>query len=227
VLDWAKVKSYREGENPARWRGHLDHLLPARNKLRGVKHHAALPYAELPAFLWRLREPDDVEAHALELLILTAARADEVVGADWAEIIAERAGWTWLIPGPRMKGRRPHRVALSTAARAILEKTPGERRHGRIFPEVSGHMLWKRLRTLTEAATVHGFRSSFRDWAAEQTNFPREVAELALAHRVGEKVERAYQRSDLLQKRRQLAEAWARYCNSVSRQPAEVVPIQA
>jgi len=227
VLDWARVKKYREGENPARWRGHLDHLLPARRKLRQVKHHAALPYAELPGFLRRLRACDDVEARALEFLILTTARANEVVGADWNEIEADRNGWTWIVPPERMKTRRPHRVALAAAARSILEKTPYEHRHGPIFPEVSGHTVWKRVRALTDTATVHGFRSSFRDWAAEQTNFSREVAELALAHHVGEGVERAYQRSDLLQKRRQLAEAWARYCTSVPRKAAEVTPIRA
>jgi integrase len=201
--------------------------LPARRKLRQVKHHAALPYAELPGFLRRLRACDDVEARALEFLILTTARANEVVGADWNEIEGDRNGWTWIVPPERMKTRRPHRVALAAAARSILEKTPYEHRHGPIFPEVSGHTVWKRVRALTDTATVHGFRSSFRDWAAEQTNFSREVAELALAHHVGEGVERAYQRSDLLQKRRQLAEAWARYCTSVPRKAAEVTPIRA
>src|SRR5262249_37396296 len=164
-----------------------------------------------------------------EFLILTAARSNEVVGADWNEIeTTNRDGWTWLVPAERMKGRRQHRVALAAAARAILEKMPHERRHGPIFAEVSGHMLWKRVRALTDAATVHGFRSSFRAWAAEQTNFPREIGELALAHRVGDEIERAYQRSDLLQKRRQLAEAWARHCTSGPREAAQVVtPIHA
>jgi integrase len=229
VLDWAKVKSYREGENPARWRGHLDHLLPARNKLRGVKHHAALPYAELPAFLWRLREPDDVEAHALEFLILTAARANEVVGATWEEVDrADRDGWTWIVPPERMKARREHRVALSSAAQAVLEKTPRDRRHGLIFPAVSGHVLWKRVRALTDAATVHGFRATFKTWASEQTNFAREIVELALAHRgVGDDVERAYLHSDLLHKRRQLADAWEKYCTGAPVGAAQVTPIRA
>jgi integrase len=228
VLDWATVKNYREGENPARWRGHLKHLLPARRKRERVRHHAALAYAELPDFLRRLREGGDTEAHALEFLILTVARANEIVTADWREISEDdRTGWTWIVPPEKIKARRPHRVALAAAARAILERTPRERRHGRIFPGVSGHMLWKRCRALTEAATVHGMRSTFRDWAAEQTNFPREVAELALAHRVADETERAYQRSDLLAKRRQLSEAWARYCASPPRQPAAVTPIRA
>jgi integrase len=228
VLDWAKVKNYREGENPARWRGHLNHLLPARRKRQRARHHPALPYAELPDFLKRLREGGDTEARALEFLILTAARANEIVTADWREISEnDGTGWTWIVPPEKIKARRPHRVALAAAARAILERTPRERRHGRVFPDVSGHMLWKRCRALTATATVHGMRSSFRDWAAEQTNFPREVAELALAHRVADEVEAAYQRSDLLAKRRQLSEAWARYCNNAPRQPAEVTPIRA
>jgi integrase len=214
VLDWARVHGYREGENPARWRGHLDHLLPSRKKLARVRHHAALPYRDVPAFMRKLRQHDDVEARALEFLILTAARAGEVVGADWNEIDQDdRDGWTWIIPPERMKARREHRVPLSRAARAVLEKTLSERR-GPLFPAVSGHMLWKFLRVLTPAATVHGFRSSFRDWAAEATNFSREVAELALAHRVGDDVERAYRRGDLLAKRRQLADAWGRHCAS-------------
>jgi integrase len=227
VLDWAKARGFRAGENPARWRGHLSNLLPSRSKVRAVKHHAALPYTEIGAFMAELRGREGAAANALEFLILTAARANEVAAADWREIKTDRNGWTWVVPPERIKARRPHRVALAAAARAILERTPRERRHGPIFPGVSGHMLWKRCRALTETATVHGFRSSFRDWAAEQTNFPREVAELALAHRVADEVEAAYQRSDLLAKRRQLAEAWARYCTSAPRQPAEVTPIQA
>jgi integrase len=227
VLDWAKVKNYREGENPARWRGHLKHLLPARRKRERVRHHPALAYTELPAFLRRLREGDDTEAHALEFLILTAARANEIVTADWREIRSDRDGWTWVVPPEKIKARREHRVALAAAACAILERTPHERRHGLIFPGVSGHMLWKRCRALTGTATVHGMRSAFRDWAAECTSFPREVAELALAHRVADEVESAYQRSDLLAKRRQLSEAWARYCTSPPRRPAEVTPIRA
>ena len=227
VLDWARVNGYRDSENPARWRGHLDHLLPARKKLARVKHHAALPYRDVPAFLQRLRERDDVEARALEFLILTAGRSNEIVGASWGEVSQDdRDGWTWVVPAERMKARREHRVPLSKAARAVLEKTPPERRHGLIFPAVSSHMLWKYLRALTDTVTVHGFRSSFRDWAAERTNFAREIAELALAHRVGDDIERAYRRTDLLQKRRQLGEAWARYCTSVPGKAAEVTPIR-
>jgi integrase len=227
VLDWAKVHGYRDGENPARWRGHLSSLLPARKKLARVKHHAALPYREMPEFMRELRRRDDIKARMLEFLILTAARAGEVVGADWSEIEQDRDGWTWIVPAERMKARREHRVPLAKAARAVLEQTPQEHRHGPIFPAVSGHMLWKFLRELTADTTVHGFRSAFRDWTAEQTNFAREVAELALAHRVGDDVEAAYRRGDLLRKRRQLADAWAKYCASVPAKAAEVTPIRA
>ena len=143
VLDWARVRGYREGENPARWRGHLDHLLPARKKLARVKHHAALPYRELPAFMPRLRERDEVEARGLEFVIVTAARAGEAVAADWSEIDSGRTGWTWIVPPERMKARREHRVPLSKAARAVLERTPTRAPAGPSFPmrrrAASGH----------------------------------------------------------------------------------------
>src|SRR5262245_8476067 len=193
VLDWARVHGYRSGENPARWKGHLDNLLPGRKKRERVQHLAALPYRDVPAFMRRLRRHDEIEAAALEFVILTCARANEAAGADWSEIEqADREGWTWTVPPARIKGRREHRVPISKAARAVLERTPHEERRGRIFPGVSGHMLWTFLRTLEGTATVHGFRSSFRDWAAEQTNFAREAAEIALAHRVGDATEAAY-----------------------------------
>ena len=137
MLDWARVRGYRGGENPARWRGHLDHLLPARKKLARVKHHAALPYRELPALMRRLRERDDVEARALEFVILTAARAGEAVAADWSEIDWADGG-TWIVPAERMKARREHRVPLSKAARAVLERTSRERRQGTSFPMLHG-----------------------------------------------------------------------------------------
>jgi integrase len=225
VLDWARVLNYRGGENPARWKGHLKNLLPTRKKRERARHHPALPYRDVPAFMLRLRRHDEIEAPALEYIILTCARASEVAGADWSEIEqTDLDGWTWIVPPGRIKGRREHRVPLSNAARAVLERTPRGERHGRIFPGITGHMVWKFLRALEGSATVHGFRSSFRDWAAEQTNFAREAAEIALAHRVGDETEEAYRRGDLLRKRRQLMEAWARYCES---QPAEgkVVPI--
>jgi integrase len=227
VLDWARVHGYRTGENPARWRAHLANVLPARKQVARVQHFAALLYRDIPAFARKLRERDDVEARALQFLLLTAARAGEVCGADWSEIDQYgREGWTWGIAGARMKSRREHRVPLSKAARVVLERTPPDRRHGPIFPNPAGRgrtvtviALWRLTQDLTDgAATTHGLRSSFRDWAGEATAFPREVAEMALAHRVGDDTEQAYLRGDLLRKRRQLMEAWARHCASV---PAE------
>jgi integrase len=170
----------------------------------------------------KLHAREDAEARALEFVILTAARAGEAVGADWDEISIEAGGtWTWTAPAARMKMRRPHRVPLSKAARAVLEQTPSDRRQGLIFPAVTVHKLWKFLRALTADATVHGLRSSFRDWAAEQTSSAREIAEMALAHRVGDDTEEAYRRTDLLKKRRALMEAWARHCTSA---PAKTPP---
>ena len=169
VLDWARVHGYRSGENPARWKGHLDNLLPSRQKRERVRHHAALPYRNVPAFMRWLRQHDENEAAALEYIILTCARANEVAGADWSEIEQTDCDrWTWIVPPARIKGRRQHRVPLSKAARAVLERTPREERQGRIFPGISGHMVWMFLRRLEGTATVHGFRSSFRDWAAEK-----------------------------------------------------------
>jgi integrase len=226
VLEWARVHGYRgDGANPARWRGHLDHLLPDRKRLARVKHHAALPYRDAPAFMGKLLERDDIEARALAFVLLTAARAGEVCGADWREI--DLAHRLWSIPAERMKGRREHRVPLSAAASTLLEQTPPDHRRGYVFPSatrpgkpVTVIALWRLAQEVTDAATtVHGLRSTFRDWAAEQTNFPREVAEMALAHVVGDEAELAYRRSDLLRKRQALMEAWASYCTGT---PAQV-----
>lgn len=220
VLDAAKAKGFRSGENPARWRGHLDHLLPKRQKLtRG--HHAALPYAEVPAFVANLRAREGVAAMALEFAILTAARSGEVRGATWAEIDFEAKVWT--VPAKRMKAAREHRVPLSARALEILEtmrafadpKRPGG---GYLFPgpsvgkplsDAAFSALLDRMKVET---TAHGFRSSFRDWAGEVSTFPREVAEAALAHVVGDETERAYRRGDALAKRRKLMDAWAGFC---------------
>ena len=192
ILDWAKVRGYRAGENPARWRGHLDKLLPARSKVRRVEHHAALPYAELPGFLVSLREQEGIAARALEFAILTAARTGEVIGARWSEIdLLEK---TWTVPAARMKAGREHRVPLSARALAILEEMQPHRHaeDGFVFPgaklgrplsNMAFLMLLRRMGR--DDLTAHGFRSSFRDWAAERTNFPSEVAEMALAHTVG------------------------------------------
>jgi integrase len=207
VLDWATTRGYRSGENPARWRGHLENLLPAKRKVRRVEHLAALHYAEISAFMAELRAQESVAARALEFAILTAARTGEVTGARWSEIDVE--GRLWTIPAERMKAGREHRVPLSEAARAILAGL--ERKGSRIFP-ISADTMLDLLSKMRPGVTVHGFRSTFRTWAIEQTSTPREVAEMALAHAVGTAVEQAYQRSDLFEKRRQLAEAWARFC---------------
>jgi integrase len=231
VLDWATARGYRQGDNPARWRGHLDALLPAKTKVRRVEHHAALPYARLPAFMTELRQQEGVGARALEFAILTAGRTKEVIGAPWSEIDLERRLWT--IPAERMKGHREHKVPLSAPALAVLEAMRDVREGDFVFPggkaerPLSNMAFLMLLRRMGRGdLTAHGFRSTFSDWCAEQTNFPSEVREMALAHTVGDKVEAAYRRGDLFEKRRQLAEAWARYCTAPA-MTAEVVAIGA
>jgi integrase len=231
VLDWAKVRGYRTGENPARWRGHLDKLLPARGKVRKARHHAALPYGELPAFMARLREQDSTAARALEFLILTAARLQQACAAGWEEIsFPER---TWTIPGARMKSGRDHRVPLCRRAMAILERQRKDHSDGvYVFPRPGGRfslatrLVWATCKRVEPGVTVHGFRSTFRDWAAERTTHPREIAELALAHSIGTEVERAYLRSDLLARRQKLQEAWGRFCISTPTGSGSVVPLR-
>jgi integrase len=216
VLDAAKAKGFREGENPARWRGHLDHLLPRPSKLaRG--HHAAMPYDNVAAFIAELRKREATSALALELCILTAARSGEILGMRWPEIDLEKKIWT--VPADRMKAGREHRVPLSSRAVAILrllEKLKagdfvfaGQARH-KSLSNMAMEMVLRRMKV--EDATVHGFRSSFRDWAGNVSNFPREITETALAHVIGDKAEQAYRRSDALEKRRKLMDAWAAYC---------------
>jgi integrase len=220
ILDWATARGYRKRENPARWRGHLENLLPRRSKVRRVEHHAALPYGEIGTFIAELRQQNGISARALEFTILTAARTGEVIGARWDELnIAERL---WTIPAARMKAGREHRVPLSEAAIAILEELQALRSGDFVFSgnrsgglPISDMAMAMTLRRMGRGSlTVHGFRSSFRDWAAERTNFPREVAEMALAHTVSDRVEAAYRRGDLFEKRRQLLAAWARYCTT-------------
>jgi integrase len=219
VLDWARVHGYRSGENPARWKGHLDHILPARSKLAKTKHHAALPYTEVGAFLEVLRECTDLSARALELAILTATRTNEVIGARWDEV--DFTAMTWTIPAERMKGRKEHRVPLSAPAVALLERLHESRIGEFVFPgskpgrALSRMALPMLLRRLGRGdITVHGFRSTFRDWAGEVTSFPNHVVEMALAHAVPSAVEKAYRRGDLLAKRQQLMEAWAQFCSA-------------
>jgi integrase len=226
ILDWARVAGYREGENPARWRGHLDKLLPARGKVRSVQHHAALPYSELPAFMAELRERDGISARALEWTILTAVRTGEALGARWSEIDHD----TWTVPRNRMKGGRDHRVPLPARVLEILSSVPRESGSDFIFAgarqgaPLSNMAMIELLRGMRPGLTVHGMRSSFRDWAAEKTNYPNHVVEMALAHVVGDKVEAAYRRGDLFDKRRKLMEAWAEYCGRM--QAGKVVPIR-
>jgi integrase len=219
VLDWATVRGYRHGDNPARWRGHLDKLLPARSKVRKTEHHSALAYADLPAFLAKLREQDGVAARALEFTILTAARTSEALGATNGEI--DRKEKIWTVPGERMKAGKEHRVPLPDRALAVLDQINrlGGDKGDFVFP---GGRLGKPLSNMAMLAvlqrmgradlTVHGFRSTFRDWAAERTNFPNEVVEMALAHAVVDKTEAAYRRGDLLEKRGRLMAAWAAFC---------------
>jgi integrase len=195
VLDWATARGYRTGDNPARWRGHLENMLPKKSKVQRVEHHAALPYAEIGSFMVELRQQEGVAARALEFAILTAARTGEVIGARWQEIDFQARLWT--VPGNRMKAGREHRVPLSAAAMALLT---GLKREGdRVFPISNVAMLTLLRRMGRGELTVHGFRSAFSDWCAEQTNFPSEVREMALAHAVGDKVEAAYRRGDLFQ----------------------------
>jgi integrase len=215
VLDAAKARGHRTGENPARWRGHLDHLLPPRQRLtRG--HHAAMPYLEVPRFVTELRRREAVAACALEFLILTATRSGEVIGARWQECDLEKGVWT--IPAARMKAGRQHRVPLTARAIEILKLMRSIRVGEYVFPSreptkpLSSMVLEMLLRRMgQDAITVHGFRSSFRDWAGETTSFPRETAEAALAHTVGDQTERAYRRGDALEKRRKLMEHWASF----------------
>jgi integrase len=216
ILDWATVRGYRQGENPARWRGHLDKLLPSRSKVRKTKHHSALPYAELPAFLTNLREQEGIAARALEFTILTVGRTGEVIGARLSEFNIREKLWT--VPADRMKSGKEHRVPLSDRA---LELIPNQTaaddqfvfRGGRAGQPLSNMAMLKLLERMgRDDLTVHGFRSTFRDWASERTNFANEVIEMALAHTIDSKTEAAYRRGDLFEKRRRLAQQWATFC---------------
>lgn len=230
VLDWATVRGYRKGENPARWKGHLDKVLAAPKKVQKVEHHAALPVDEIGAFMRDLREREGIAARALEVLILTAARSGEVRGMTWGEINLDEA--VWIVPAERMKAKREHRVPLSSRVIEVLRSLPvvaGElvfpgMREGSPLSDMTVTAVLKRMGRAD--LTAHGFRSSFRDWAAERTNYPREVAEMALAHTIGDKVEAAYRRGDLFEKRRRMMEDWSRFCDTVQTTGA-VVPIRA
>ncbi len=223
VLNWAKVRGYREGENPARWRGHFDNLLPAKGKVRAVKHHAALPYEQISPFMQQLQKRDGIAARALEFAILTAARTSEVIGARWIEI--DLGAKVWTVPASRMKAGREHRVPLSARAMVILDGIGQVEADCFVFaggnvdcPLSNMAMLAVLRRMEREDLTVHGFRSTFRDWAAERTNLSSEVAEAALAHVIGDKTEAAYRRGDLFEKRRRLMTMWATFCATPKQQ---------
>ncbi len=234
VLDAEKARGSRTGENPARWRGHLENLLQARTKVKRVQHHPALPYGEMGAFMADLRKQEGISALALQFLILTAARTSEVIGARWGEFDFSES--TWIIPGSRIKAQREHRVPLSAPTILILEEMkklagkvqtsgyvfPG-RRKGKHLSNMALLALLKRMKR--DDLTAHGFRSTFRDWAAECTGYPNEVAEMALAHVVKDRTEAAYRRGDLFEKRRRLMADWAKYCDTVA--TGEVVPMRA
>jgi integrase len=229
ILSWATVSEFRSGDNPARWTGHLKELLPSCRQLRATVHHPALPYREIGAFMALVRAQDGVIARAFEFLVLTAARRAEVLGARWTEFDLDQRIWTR--PGGRMKGGVPHRVPLSSRALAIVQEMWSLRQNEFVFPGQRGALnpsnFFKFLKGLgRNDVTSHGFRSTFRDWAGEQTNFPREVCEDALAHRVGGPVEEAYRRGDFLEKRRRLMEAWAGFCERPAAS-GEIVPIRS
>lgn len=229
ILDWSRVRGYRTGENPARWKGHLDMVLPTPGKVQTVEHHPALPFDELAAFMELLQKQEGQGARALEFAILTAARSGEVRGATWEEINIDDA--TWTVPASRMKAKREHRVALNEQAIAILNATPEDKRTGLVFPNTKGAKLsdmtltavLKRMKR--SDITAHGFRSTFRDWCSERTNYPRDVAEMALAHTIGDKVEAAYRRGDLFEKRRRLMREWGKFATTVL-PAAKVTPIK-
>lgn len=232
VLDWATAHGYRSGDNPARWRGHLDKLFPKRSKVQKVKHHDAMPYSELSEFFAALSKRNTISAKALAFTILTAARSGETRGAALGEINSD--GTIWTVPGERTKSGREHRVPLSNQALALLRSLNylGDDDSEVLFPGPRGKPLsdtamrkYLQQDMSRPGLTVHGFRSTFRDWAAECTNFPREIAEAALAHVLRDKTEAAYQRGDMLERRRMLMEAWAKFCTSGAGSSRKVLPL--
>ena len=232
ILDWAKVQGYRTGDNPAAWRGHLSEALPTPSKVADAGHHAALPWAEIGAFMVALRAAQGAGARAMELIILTATRTSEVLNAKWAEFDLD-AG-LWVIPKERMKGFREHRVPLSAAALAVLEKAKVELTGGEFVFTGSKRAALSNMTCLATLKrmgrsdlTVHGFRSTFRDWVSESTSYPRDVVEAALAHVRGDKTEAAYFRSDLFDKRRRMMAEWATFVERVEVPADNVVAMRA
>ena len=214
ILDWAKVKGLRSGENPAAWKGHLDHMLPAPTRLKKVEHLTAVPVREMPDFMIKLRQAAGTAAQALEFLILTAARSGEVRGITWQEVSLEDA--LWVVPAERMKMKREHRVPLSDRAVAILKSQPRIDENPLVFPAPRGSQMSDAtmsavLKRMGIDATVHGFRSSFRDWCGDYTNYPRDLAEQCLAHGADDPVEAAYRRGDALERRREIMNEWSKF----------------
>lgn len=212
VLDWATVRGYREGENPARWKGRLDKLLPAPGKIQKTVHRKALTIDAVPQFMRDLHDKEGIAARALEFVVLTAARSGEVRGATWSEIDLDAA--VWVVPGDRMKAGREHRVPLCTQAVELLKKMPRFVGNEHVFPSPRGKVLSDMallavMRRMEVDAVPHGFRSTFRDWVGERTDYPRELAEQALAHTLESKVEAAYRRGDALEKRRTMMQEWS------------------
>jgi integrase len=227
VLDWATTRQYRDGLNPARWQGHLDTLLPAPGKVTKVEHHPAVAVGDAGAFMARLRQQAGMGARALEFVILTATRSGEVRGATWGEF--DLAAALWVIPADRMKMKIEHRVPLSSAAVKLLQGLPRIEKNNLVFSaprggQLSDMTLTAVMRRMKVDAVPHGFRSTFRDWASERTNYPRDVAEMALAHAIGDKVEAAYRRGDLFEKRRRMMASWAAFLEKVEA-TGEVIPI--
>jgi integrase len=228
VLDWAAVHHYRQGPNPARWKGHLDKILAAPTKVTKVQHHKALDVRAVPAFMASLRAQSGIGARALEFAILTASRSGEVRGATWSEIDLGAA--EWVVPAERMKAGREHRVPLSKPALALLRSLPRIDESELVFPSskntpLSDMTLLAVMRRMEVDAVPHGFRSSFKDWATERTGYPREAVEMALAHAIGDKVEAAYRRGDLFDMRRRLMDEWAKFCAMPSTS-GQVVPMK-
>lgn len=228
VLDWATVRGFRHGDNPARWKGHLDKLLPKPRKLAKVVHHAALPVEEVGSFMQALRKREGIAARALEMLVLTAARSGEVRGMLWDEIDFDASVWT--VPADRMKAGKEHRIPLSKRALELLESMRRIDGSPLVFPAPRGGTLSDMtltavMRRMEVDAVPHGFRSTFRMWAAERTNYPREVAEHALAHQLPDKVEAAYMRSTLFEKRRRMMDEWAKFCGTTQK-PGAIIPMR-
>lgn len=228
VLSWATVAGYRTGENPARWKGHLDTVLPKPSKITKVKHHKALPWEEIDTFMSSLKLRKGTSARALEFLILTATRSGEIRGANWQEI--DLANRTWAIPAERMKAGKEHRIPLSDEAVKLLKSLPRREENDFLFPaprggQLSDMALATIIKRMNIDAVPHGFRSTFRDWCAENTNYPTIVAEMALAHTINNKVEAAYRRGDLFVKRIKLMQEWAKYCNTLKAE-ADIVSIR-